>query len=155
MLMAISAIIAVAYDIIFTNRYLSHSGSEVSASDYRHATGLLVLGAAICLSSLKTPRLLLLSCPLVVLLFVINTLSGFSLTTPHYLDRPGPHYPLQDFPWAFGRIIPIFILCWTLVAVLLTLGVPLIWKKFTSSKKFHRESIAEQAGASDGDKPPC
>jgi hypothetical protein len=124
---AASTIAAVAFDMLHTVRYYSHNSEAVTVADYRHAVWLSILGASISIVSYGTPRLITLVVPTVLFSFIVNTLSGFYLTTLPHLNRPEPHFPLDDFPWSFGRFIPFVLLCWTLGITFLVWSIPRLW----------------------------
>ena len=129
----VTTIVAVSFDVFYAHRYASHYGNSLSMTDFGHAFSLLLLGSLISIVSYKTPRFIIFVIPTMMCLLTFNTISGFDLTTAHYLNRTEPHFPLEEFPWSLARFIPLVLLCWTFGVTFLVWLLPRLWSRYQLS----------------------
>ena len=67
-----------------------------------------------------------------------SLVSGWQMTSTAYLSRPGPSFPLDDFPFSFGRIIPFGLLFWTLPVVIAVAHGPRLVRRVIDKRRANK-----------------
>ena len=98
---------------------------------------LLVIGLGVLIAwqSRRTPRFVFVTAAFTTLLCGASLMAGRAMTSPEYLSRPGPSYPLEEYPFSFGRIIPFSLLFWTLPVVIAVAHGPRLIRRMIGKRR--------------------
>ena len=153
-ILSIAAVLGTAVaDLWFLQNYFGHHGRNVPIAFYRPALCLLLLGVPFSWYGLRGPRLSVVAFPILFVSLFAAISHGLELTDLSYLDRPGPHFPLEDYPWSFERLGSFGALELLLLFALLGWVTPRVIKRLQNARKRSGWDGRGEASASDGDKP--
>ena len=127
---AICVIVAAAADVFFLFRFARLTGGAVESGQLIHTVWLLIVGLAIALVSLLTPRLVMLTAPAVFAFSLLSISVGWIQTSQRYLNlSPEETSFPTDYPSTFGRFAPLSLLLWTLGIIVTIWCASLCWRQ--------------------------
>lgn len=125
-------------DFWFLWRFFDRYGRNVPIAFYRPGLYFVFLGVPFCWFGFRGPRLSAIAFPLLFLSLCTSIFHGLDLTDPSYLDRPGTHFPLEDYPWSFQRLGSFGAMIWLAGFAVAGWAAPYIWRRLDHATRHLR-----------------